>query len=89
MKAHLVIRESPLQGSIVDALCGAEIFPAQIVLMWDSAAMGQPLDCNTLLVCRKCWDRLLCQKDCGARYVYGVIRAQEQGTTEEELEVVA
>lgn len=79
MKAHLTIRESPLdQGSQVEALCGAQIFPAQIVLMWDSAAMGQPLDCNTLLVCRKCWDALLCQKDCGARYVYGVIQAQVQ-----------
>ena len=55
-RAHLTIRETPLEsGSQVEALCGAQIFPAQIVLMWDSVLMGEPLAVNTLLVCRKCW----------------------------------
>lgn len=92
-RAHLTIRESPLEsGSQVEALCGTEIFPAQIVLMWDSVAMDAPLAMNTLLVCRECWK--LCSHvgigDTGQRYIYGVIKGQSMSEREErERECVA
>ncbi len=83
MKTHLTVRESPLdQGSQVEALCGAEIFPCQIVCMWDSVLMGESLPVNSLLVCRKCCASLPLLLDGNSpkmrRYVYGVIKGEIQ-----------
>lgn len=86
MKAHLTFREMPLEpGALVETLCATEIYPAQIVLMWDSVAMGEPLIFSTLLCCKKCFEQLPLSV-APFRYVYGVVKSERVSNPERELE---
>ena len=82
MKAHLKDSDSPIvEGNKIAANCLTLIPNARIVMMWDSAEMGQELLIYNLNICRKC-----AEAPVKGRYMYGIVSGGEalnQGDTNE------